>query len=111
MLVNYADKRVMHDKVVSLARRFVDLMERYGTEDARRERIIQLYARAIAMEDLIIEATGVDPLWLNHLNLIPENDPLDRGHGIGRQDRPIEMQDKDVQPERVHQHQPSLVHE
>lgn len=79
MLVNYADKRVMHDRVVSLERRFVDLMERYGTDDARRERILLLYARAKAVEERIVAATGLDSLWLNRLNLIPIDNALDRG--------------------------------
>jgi HD superfamily phosphodiesterase len=29
-IVNYADKRVMHDRIVSLEERFSDLKERYG---------------------------------------------------------------------------------
>lgn len=101
MLVNYADKRVMHDTVVSLERRFVDLMQRYGTEDARRERILLLYTRAMAVEERIVAATGLDPLGLKYLNLIPIDDALDRGLGIGRKDGAIEMQDEDVQPERI----------
>lgn len=96
LLVNYADKRVMHARVVSLARRFVDLMERYGHEDARRERIMQMYDRARAAEELIVAATGLEPLWLNHLNLIPGDDPFDRGEGIRRQDGSVEVQDEDV---------------
>ena len=35
MVVNYADKRVMHDRVVSLERRFVDLMDRYRRDEQR----------------------------------------------------------------------------
>ncbi len=31
-LVNYADKRVMHDRIVSLEERFKDLRERYGKD-------------------------------------------------------------------------------
>ena len=32
-IINYADKRVMHDKIVSLAERVEDLIKRYGTNE------------------------------------------------------------------------------
>ncbi len=35
LIVNYADKRVMHDTVVPLDRRFSDLLERYGKTEIR----------------------------------------------------------------------------
>jgi len=36
LIVNYADKRVLHDRVVSLDRRFEYLIERYGTTPQKR---------------------------------------------------------------------------
>ncbi len=36
LIVNYADKRVMHDTVVSLDRRFSDLLERYGKTEIQQ---------------------------------------------------------------------------
>ncbi len=71
MVVNYADKRVMHDRVVSLTRRFVDLMERYGTDDARRERILLHHEKCIRMQKVISRACDEDLDGLAWLNLIP----------------------------------------
>lgn len=46
----YADKRVMHDSVVSAEERFKDLLERYGrTEDARK-RITSAHEQGLAIE-------------------------------------------------------------
>jgi putative nucleotidyltransferase with HDIG domain len=46
-MVNYADKRVMHDRIVSLEERFKDLRDRYGKDQrgmdylGRMEKVIQ----------------------------------------------------------------------
>jgi uncharacterized protein len=53
MVVNYADKRVMHDRIVSLAERFEDLMARYGTNEARKERIRTHYKDILKVEAII----------------------------------------------------------
>lgn len=82
MLVNYADKRVMHEQVVTLSRRFVDLIARYGTTDERRRRIISQFASTLEVERLVSEASGLDPLWLNSLNLTLSDDALDGVHGV-----------------------------
>ena len=60
MIVHYADKRVMHEEVVSLSRRFVDLMDRYGKDEKRQERIFNLYAKSLEIEKIIIKTTGID---------------------------------------------------
>ena len=60
MIVNYADKRVMHEEVVSLSRRFLDLMDRYGSDEKRRERISDLFAKSLENEKIIIKATGIN---------------------------------------------------
>lgn len=82
MLVNYADKRVMHEQVVSLPCRFVDLLERYGTNEERRVRILGQFGFTLQVERVISEASGLDPLWLNSLNLTLADDPLNGSHGI-----------------------------
>ncbi|MDR1360019.1 MAG: HD domain-containing protein, partial [Deltaproteobacteria bacterium] len=46
----YADKRVMHDGYVSLAERFSDLLERYGTTAASRERITAAHEQGKRLE-------------------------------------------------------------
>lgn len=76
MVVNYADKRVMHDRVVPLARRFLDLMERYGTDDARRERILLHHQTCLNVQDILYERCNEDLEGLVDLNLIPFNQAL-----------------------------------
>ena len=71
MVVNYADKRVMHTRVVSLDTRFMDLMERYGTDGSRRERIRMHLRDCMKVENLIARSCGVDLQGLEKLNLIP----------------------------------------
>ena len=48
--VLYADKRVMHDRVVSRKTRYLDLLERYGTNAAAREAIMAGNAHADELE-------------------------------------------------------------
>jgi putative nucleotidyltransferase with HDIG domain len=71
MVVNYADKRVMHDRVVSLTKRFVDLMARYGTDDVRRERILMHHEKCTQMQELLALNCSHDLEGLEELNLIP----------------------------------------
>jgi hypothetical protein len=76
MVVNYADKRVMHERVVSLTRRFLNLMERYGTDDARRERILLHHQTCLNVQDILYERCNEDLEGLVDLNLIPFNQAL-----------------------------------
>jgi uncharacterized protein len=76
MVVNYADKRVMHERVVSLTRRFLDLMERYGTDDARRERILLHHQTCLVIQDILYEKCNEDLEGLVDLNLIPFDQAL-----------------------------------
>ena len=59
-IVNYADKRVMHDRIVSLAQRVEDLIQRYGaTEEIRNQ--IRLNERMIcAIEKKIADSMSMD---------------------------------------------------
>lgn len=109
MLVNYADKRVMHTRVVSISRRFVDLIERYGKDKARRDRILKHFAVTLKIERLISEASTLDPIWLNGLNLIPADDALYRRHSLRGQHGTAEQEDEDVDAEGVYQHEPPLI--
>ena len=76
MVVNYADKRVMHTMVVPLDTRFYDLMERYGTDEARKERIQAHHRDSREVEDLIARSCDVDLLGLEELNLVPVDETL-----------------------------------
>ena len=50
LLISYADKRVCHDKIVSLDERFGDLMQRYGKTERSRKYIQENYEQSIDLE-------------------------------------------------------------
>ena len=57
-IVSYADKRVMHDKVVSLDERFAYLMERYGKNETAIFRINNTKKQAQEIETKIFAKLG-----------------------------------------------------
>jgi HD superfamily phosphodiesterase len=59
-IVNYADKRVMHDKIVSLAERVEDLIQRYGITEGIKDRIRQNARTAYALEKKIASSMTID---------------------------------------------------
>jgi uncharacterized protein len=67
-LVNYADKRVLHEEVVTLEARFADLMVRYGRTPEAQARIQATETRARALEAKIFASLDLDPDNLLHLN-------------------------------------------
>jgi len=73
-IVNYADKRVQHDRIVSLEERFNDLMDRYGEGHKDSEEMEKLRKTAFEIENKIFSILGIDPNDLQHLQL--EENPL-----------------------------------
>ncbi len=67
-VVNYADKRVLHDQVVTLGDRFTDLMKRYGKNDAAKSRIAGLKEKAQHLETKLFGPLGIGPMDLLQLN-------------------------------------------
>jgi len=59
-IINYADKRVMHDRIVSLAERRKDLIQRYGTTEEIKNLIRQNESNAYAIEEKIAGSMTVD---------------------------------------------------
>ena len=59
-IINYADKRVMHDRIVSLTERVEDLIQRYGTTEEIKNRIQQNERRVIAIEKKIAGFIAID---------------------------------------------------
>ncbi|KIX14541.1 HD domain-containing protein [Dethiosulfatarculus sandiegensis] len=60
MVVNYADKRVKHDRIVNLNDRYDYIEKRYGRgEPERIARIAKGRARAFEVEDLIFKQIGL----------------------------------------------------
>jgi len=62
LLLVYADKRVRHDRVVSLQERAEDLLRRYGHTEAIRLSVNASMAQGQTLENLLSERTGV-PLY------------------------------------------------
>jgi putative nucleotidyltransferase with HDIG domain len=67
-LVNYADKRVLHDQVVTLEARFADLKVRYGRTSEALARIKATETRSRALEEKIFASLAFTPSNLLHLN-------------------------------------------
>jgi uncharacterized protein len=67
-VVNYADKRVLHTQVVTLAERFADLLERYGKSAEARSRIVGLEQGAQRLEAKLFAPLGLQPADLLQLN-------------------------------------------
>lgn len=49
----YADKRVRHDKIVTLAERFEDLQKRYGLTEAARSGIRATFRQTLELQELL----------------------------------------------------------
>ena len=59
LLVLYADKRVMHDRIVPLEERFEDLMQRYGVNEAARSYVHQSHEQGLVIEKALCKRLGV----------------------------------------------------
>lgn len=66
-VVNYADKRVLHDSIVTLNERFLYIRERYGNDESRARRITNLEEQTIKLEKKIFSKLDIKPS--NLLNL------------------------------------------
>ena len=60
-LINYADKRVMHDRIVSMPSRMAYIVERYGTTPERQERLRLLWRETERLEIKIFAGLTVAP--------------------------------------------------
>ena len=66
-VVNYADKRVQHDRIVSLKERFSDLKDRYGRVKSALEQMDRMEKATYAIEYKIFSVLGSDPKDLQRL--------------------------------------------
>ena len=64
-IVNYADKRVLHDEIVSLEKRMEYIVERYGQEEAHRNRIMLLWEESRGLEERLFSHVVFPPHALN----------------------------------------------
>lgn len=106
MVVNYADKRVMHDRVVSLEKRFVDLMDRYGRDERSMQAILMHHAHTREIEETLVRASGIYPEWFENLNLISGDHPFDGEEGFFCQHGAVEKQNHHVNLEGIDKDEP-----
>ena len=66
-IVNYADKRVMHDRIVPLEERFNDLKARYGLSQKAMDYLERLQKEIYGIENKIFFILQIDPSYLQHL--------------------------------------------
>ena len=64
-IVNYSDKRVLHDQVVSLKERENYILERYGTEPIYRQRIRMLWRQTEKLEKKLFNCLPFSPAEMN----------------------------------------------
>ena len=67
-IVNYADKRVLHETVVTLEERFADLKVRYGRTPEARARIQATEVKARVLEEKLFAPLRLTPLDLLRVN-------------------------------------------
>ncbi len=69
-IVNYADKRVLHDKIVSLSDRMNYIWEKYGQEPENQERIRWLWEKTEALEKKLFKYLPFFPDEIERLILV-----------------------------------------
>ena len=60
-IVNYADKRVLHDQIVSLTDRMTYILERYAEGPEGRQRIMDLWDRSQVLEKRLFSDLSFPP--------------------------------------------------
>ena len=65
-VVNYADKRVAHDRIVSLEDRMVDIQQRYAGTLTDQERICSYWKQLARLENKLFARLPFLPLDLEH---------------------------------------------
>ncbi|ACN15561.1 HDIG family protein [Desulforapulum autotrophicum HRM2] len=60
-IVNYADKRVLHDQVVPLEQRLGYIMERYGTSPNAVVRIKRMWEETLSLEQMLFQNLEITP--------------------------------------------------
>ncbi|MDH4317541.1 MAG: HDIG domain-containing protein [Desulfobulbaceae bacterium] len=73
-IVYYADKRVLHEKVVSLDDRLVYIVERYGRRDERLHELIRRnFAKCVSLEEFLFSFISYSPDFLSQKIRNPGN--------------------------------------
>lgn len=73
VLVNYSDKRVMHDRVVSIEDRYYDLIARYAKSPSHRLRLLEKLDLYRELEKNIFSRLDITPLGVEIMGLTIDN--------------------------------------
>jgi len=68
-IVNYSDKRVLHDRIVSMAERMAYILERYGQREDYRRRLSWLWEKSEEMERRIFAKLPFGPERIESMDL------------------------------------------
>jgi len=60
-IVNYADKRVIHDRISPLEGRMVYILERYGRTPQLRDRLKIIWEETLSLEDKLFQSLPFSP--------------------------------------------------
>jgi putative nucleotidyltransferase with HDIG domain len=60
-VVNYADKRVLHDRIVTLPERMAYILERYGRREEYRQRLNWLWEMTVQLEERLFRQIPFGP--------------------------------------------------
>jgi uncharacterized protein len=63
-IVNYADKRVLHDRIVSLDNRMDYIVARYAKTAAHRQWLMQMWEQTVVLEDRLFGYLPFEPCEL-----------------------------------------------
>lgn len=66
-IVNYADKRVLHDRIVPLRDRMAYILERYGRDPERKGYLLSLWKKTEGLEDRLFARLPFTPDDLSRL--------------------------------------------
>lgn len=70
-IVNYADKRVLHDSIVSLRERMTYILVRYGSDPRSRKRLNWLWRKSIQQEKRLFALLSYSPIQIeSHLDTV-----------------------------------------
>lgn len=69
LIVNYADKRVKHDQVVTVEDRFMDLIDRYAKTEEHGIRLRERLEDYLVLERRIFEPLSVSPVGVELMDL------------------------------------------
>jgi uncharacterized protein len=66
-IVNYADKRVLHDKIVPLCERMGYILEKYGSAPERKRDILLLWEKTERLEERLFDGLPFAPGGISRL--------------------------------------------